>query len=619
MKPRWFWFGLAIFSVSVLAITFVCASTLFGNTPTTEALSPAAANRLDPASMLSSPAASVSEAVPTLQQVAAAAPQDNVAAAPAAQVPADPLVEGQGGTCIKGFIIDRYHQARGNGWRVTITPAEGTSQTLSADPNGHFEFGTLPAGTWTVELAVPEGWQPFTLAAFPVTLSGSGDDCAKVRFKVEALPCLDVIKLDADGRMGFKQKVGIPGWEMTATHDGTALIAVTDGQGECRFENLVPGDWTVKEESKVGWIPAPGQNSEQTINLESPRTPGVCKSLTFINKQIHGGCIQILKVDIDGNPLKYWKITLKRDDGTQPTISKTTDAWGNTLFCGLALGQWTVQEEVKNGWRSVGPTEQRVELTEPGRSEFTTFVNEPLGCIDGYKINHLNQGLSEWTIIARNEETDETFDTVTDKWGFFQFHELAMGTWKVSEVLQAGWEPVTPAEFEVEVTEPFKCQHVRFKNKTDFACVDVYKKDYTDGAGLPGWEITVQSAYAGGSPVTGTTDGTGHVRFNGLTPGTYIISEKMQDDWVAVTAAKRQVTLEATGSCKVITFKNRQTTASWKKYPCGGCWVTHVVSRGDTLYAIARRYGTTVAAIKRANGLYSNTIWVGQKLCILDP
>ena len=58
--------------------------------------------------------------------------------------------------------------------------------------------------------------------------------------------------------------------------------------------------------------------------------------------------------------------------------------------------------------------------------------------------------------------------------------------------------------------------------------MDVYKKDYTDGAGLPGWEITVQSAYAGGSPVAGTTDGTGHVRFNGLTPGTFIISEKMK-------------------------------------------------------------------------------------------
>jgi len=69
MKPRWFWFGLTIFSVLVLATTFVCASTLFGNTPTTEALSSAAVNRVEPAPSLPSQAAPVSEAMPAPQQV----------------------------------------------------------------------------------------------------------------------------------------------------------------------------------------------------------------------------------------------------------------------------------------------------------------------------------------------------------------------------------------------------------------------------------------------------------------------------------------------------------------------------------------------------------------------
>jgi LysM repeat protein len=43
----------------------------------------------------------------------------------------------------------------------------------------------------------------------------------------------------------------------------------------------------------------------------------------------------------------------------------------------------------------------------------------------------------------------------------------------------------------------------------------------------------------------------------------------------------------------------------------------HVVQRGDTLYSIARRYGTTVQAIMSANGLRNgNFIWVGQRLTI---
>jgi len=44
---------------------------------------------------------------------------------------------------------------------------------------------------------------------------------------------------------------------------------------------------------------------------------------------------------------------------------------------------------------------------------------------------------------------------------------------------------------------------------------------------------------------------------------------------------------------------------------------THTVGRGETLSAIAARYGTTVAALVRANGLASaNMIYVGQRLTV---
>jgi tetratricopeptide (TPR) repeat protein len=42
----------------------------------------------------------------------------------------------------------------------------------------------------------------------------------------------------------------------------------------------------------------------------------------------------------------------------------------------------------------------------------------------------------------------------------------------------------------------------------------------------------------------------------------------------------------------------------------------YVVRRGDTLYSIARRYGTTVQAIMSANGLTNYNIYVGQQLYI---
>lgn len=44
--------------------------------------------------------------------------------------------------------------------------------------------------------------------------------------------------------------------------------------------------------------------------------------------------------------------------------------------------------------------------------------------------------------------------------------------------------------------------------------------------------------------------------------------------------------------------------------------IIHIVQRGDTLFSIARRYGSTVDAVKAANGLTSNNITPGQQLII---
>ena len=48
--------------------------------------------------------------------------------------------------------------------------------------------------------------------------------------------------------------------------------------------------------------------------------------------------------------------------------------------------------------------------------------------------------------------------------------------------------------------------------------------------------------------------------------------------------------------------------------PSGG--TVHTVVHGDTLYSIARRYGTSVDALQRANHLSGTNIYVGQRLSI---
>jgi LysM repeat protein/Tol biopolymer transport system component len=48
----------------------------------------------------------------------------------------------------------------------------------------------------------------------------------------------------------------------------------------------------------------------------------------------------------------------------------------------------------------------------------------------------------------------------------------------------------------------------------------------------------------------------------------------------------------------------------------GGCASSYVVQGGDTLSGIAWRYGMTVNALMQANGLYSDFIYEGQRLCM---
>jgi len=60
----------------------------------------------------------------------------------------------------------------------------------------------------------------------------------------------------------------------------------------------------------------------------------------------------------------------------------------------------------------------------------------------------------------------------------------------------------------------------------------------------------------------------------------------------------------------------KKSVASSPSTPSRGAGREHVVEAGHTLSAIAQAYGTTVDAIKKANNLKSDNIYVGQKLFI---
>lgn len=602
--------------------------------------------------------------------------------------PAVPPVVGQGGTCISGSVIDIYHNLVGAGLTITLSPKGGGAiQTIVSDSAGHFQFSGLPAGTYTVTIEVREGWKPITLSSFDVVLNGSGFNCAEVRFKFELPGCVVISKLNHD-KTG--NTVGIAGWTIVVSNGSKTIRMTTNSDGEAFFPNLEAGGiWSITEELRDGWwpvqvttslngnrwvssitdfngypvavtndawqswwsMPIPNPYAGTTNLLVNsapyPQSQTFCQPIPIVNKQILGSIV-VKKVNENDQPLQGWKIDLIHKAGTLPPRSAFTDKNGLVCFKDLDMGEWIVSEELRAGWVNLSTPTNPINITQ--RQDCTqvvplVFKNKyvPTGCIDGYKINDLEEVLSGWTIQAVNQATNQKLTTMTNSQGYYLFPDLVYGTWEVSEILQSGWTPVTPSTVSVTVDSNSECKHVRFKNRTDFACLDVYKRDAFDGVGIPGWNINIKPAFSASQLSSGITDGTGWIRFDKLIPGEYDVAEIGQAGWHSTDQNNYRITLRASGSCGVVTFCNLQDNM-FEPYPRAcipgvmgitppGIWIDtitptplpacsqwYTVKPGDTFSAIARTFGISIPALGQSNpGINPSLINPNMQLCIPWP
>ena len=90
----------------------------------------------------------------------------------------------------------------------------------------------------------------------------------------------------------------------------------------------------------------------------------------------------------------------------------------------------------------------------------------PRGCIAGTKVNAAYAGLGGWTIRVRlSDEAEPVYTRVTDASGRFRFDNLPWGTYTLWEEMQTGWEPLSPAQFNVTLAQTGPCIEVRFRNR----------------------------------------------------------------------------------------------------------------------------------------------------------
>ncbi|HRW82399.1 MAG TPA: SdrD B-like domain-containing protein [Methanothrix sp.] len=400
---------------------------------------------------------------------------------------------------------------------------------------------------------------------------------------------------------------GLPGWTITlVAPDGTETSTTTADDGSYRFEGLAAGSYTVSEVSQDGWTPTAPDTGSQTVdlaevnatdvsfgNVEEARPPEApTRNITgFKFNDLNGNGVR----DADEPGLAGWTINLVAPDGTE--TSTTTAEDGSYMFEGLAAGSYTISEESQSGWTPIAPDtgSQSVNLSDADAADvsFGNAISEappenitepedddeatPLALnISGVKFNDLNgngvrdadePGLAGWTITLVAPDGTETSTTTADD-GSYRFSGLmTRGTYMLSEVPQTGWSQTAPANGMVTMANA-DVTDLNFGNMAATFRISgrAFKDQNGDGTddgepGLAGW--TVRLSRPDGTETTASTDEGGFYRFEGLTPGTYELSEVLQEGWTQTAPADGSYTVNLTETDVMSRdFGNRGSTFS---------------------------------------------------------
>ena len=151
-------------------------------------------------------------------------------------------------------------------------------------------------------------------------------------------------------------------------------------------------------------------------------------------------------------------------------ISTSTDANGYYCFTSLLPKEYTIAEQLKNGWTNSTPLYQSIILGE-GDNTTVNFGNyipdiEPVyGGISGYKFGDSDGlasttddqvGLAGWLINLFNSSSTSTpiATTTTNANGYYEFANLTAGEYALSEIMLSGWTQMSaPAAIDLTAGE----------------------------------------------------------------------------------------------------------------------------------------------------------------------
>jgi hypothetical protein len=221
--------------------------------------------------------------------------------------------------CISGCKLDSCAKAGLSGWNITLTNATH-NLTRQTGADGKYEFCNLKPGDYTITEEIGSGYVPMDEVSIDIELNCT--NLSGQNFTNQKLLCISGYKLDDCTDRG------IAGWNVTINNSTFRDDTQTDSTGRYEFCGLVPGNYTLTEDTPDGYISAGQVSIDATLDCDQNLT-----GQNFTNQKLL--CISGHKKNTCGEfNLSNWTIVLS--DGQGAAKSVRTNETGYYQFCGLA-------------------------------------------------------------------------------------------------------------------------------------------------------------------------------------------------------------------------------------------------------------------------------------------
>ncbi len=387
-------------------------------------------------------------------------------------------------------------------------------ETLKTDNTGKVISTTLEPGTYTLkETKAPKGYK---LLGNEIEVNVEANKVVQVKVEnAKELGSLQVIKKDAESG-----KV-LEGAEFQLKDEHGQVVEadqVTDKDGVIKFDNLVPGKYTLEEtKAPKGYKVV---NATVEVNVVANE---VAKQEVLNEKEV--GQFEIVKVDANDETKLLADAEFDVYKGTKKVETLKTDNTGKVISTKLEPGTYTLKEtKAPKGYKLLG---NEIEVNVEANKVVQVKVEnaKELGGLQIIKKDAESGKVLEGAEFQLKDEHGQVVeaDQVTDKDGVIKFDNLVPGKYTLEETKAPKGYKVVDATVEVTVVanEVAKQEVLNEKEVGQFEIIKVDANDETKLLADAEFDV-----YKGTKKVEALkTDNTGKVISTKLEPGTYTLKE----------------------------------------------------------------------------------------------